>query len=118
MQDKLGHPAPAVLLLLGLALGAGTLGAESPTTGGLTMPGTKTVTPPHTAAECDDLLKQFDVAWPTHSEHKRADEARQSRERGMALCAAGNYGDGVGEVRRALHAIGVKPVKIAVDVRS
>ena len=117
MQDKLGTPAAAVLLLLGLALGAGTLSAESPATGVLTMPGTKAETPAHTAAECDDLLKQFDVAWPTHREHAGAEEARESRERGMALCAAGNYADGVREVRHALHAIGVKPVKIAVATR-
>jgi hypothetical protein len=77
-------------------------------------PATRTTAPPHSAAECEDLLKQFDVAWPSHSELKHADDAKASRDKGAAGCAAGNYGDGVRDIRRGLHAIGVKPVKIVV----
>jgi hypothetical protein len=49
--------------------------------------------PAHTAAECEDLLKQFDVAWPSHRDAKLADEAQQSRDQGEAACKAHHYAD-------------------------
>jgi hypothetical protein len=81
-----------------------------------------TPTPPsvavHSAAECDDLLKQFDVAWPSHSDAKLAQEAQQARDQGEAACKAHHYADGVKALHRALHNIGVKPVKMVAPART
>jgi hypothetical protein len=67
---------------------------------------------PSTAGDCQNLLHQFDVAWPAHKDSVRADEARRSRDLGETDCRAGRFKDGVFQLRRALHDIGVKPVKI------
>jgi hypothetical protein len=67
---------------------------------------------PSTAGDCQNLLHQFDVAWPAHKDSLRADEARRSRDLGETDCRAGRFKDGVFQLRRALHDIGVKPVKI------
>ena len=72
----------------------------------------------HTAAECDDLLKQFDVAWPSHRDAKLAQEAQQDRDQGEAACKSRHYADGVKALHRALHNIGVKPVKIVAPART
>jgi hypothetical protein len=72
----------------------------------------------HTAAECEDLLKQFDVAWPSHQDAKLAQEAQQSRDQGEAACKAHHYSDGVKALHRALHDIGVKPVKLVAPGRT
>jgi hypothetical protein len=66
-----------------------------------------------TAADCQSLLHQFDVAWPAHRDGVRAASAQHSRDLGAADCQQNHYGDGVRHLRRALHDIGVKPVKIA-----
>lgn len=66
-----------------------------------------------TAADCQSLLHQFDVAWPAHRDGARAASAQHSRDLGAADCQQNHYGDGVRHLRRALHDIGVKPVKIA-----
>jgi hypothetical protein len=67
---------------------------------------------PLTAGDCQNLLHQFDVAWPAHKDSIRADEARRSRDLGETDCQAGRFKDGVSLLRRALHDIGVKPVKV------
>jgi hypothetical protein len=69
--------------------------------------------PPATATlgDCQNLLKQFDVAWPAHRDSARAASAHHSRDLGEADCQAGRYADAVHNLRRALHDIGVKPVK-------
>ena len=66
---------------------------------------------PATHGDCQNLLKQFDVAWPAHREGTRAAGAHRSRDLGEADCRAGRYTDGVRNLRHALHEIGVKPVK-------
>ena len=67
--------------------------------------------PPGTATDCQNLLHQFDVAWPAHQQRVRAPAARRSRDLGEVDCRAGRYADGVHHLRRALHDIGVQPVK-------
>jgi hypothetical protein len=69
--------------------------------------------PAHTAAECADLIKQYDVAAPAHRGAPHADEAARDRSSGEQACQAGHYNDGVAALRRALHGIGVKPVRIS-----
>jgi hypothetical protein len=86
-------------LLTGVALAAG---APAPT---------RPAAPAATLSDCRNLLKQFDVAWPAHRESARATGARHSRDLGEADCQGGRYADGVHNLRRALHDIGVKPVK-------
>jgi hypothetical protein len=66
-----------------------------------------------TAGDCQSLLHQFDVAWPAHRDGPRAASAQHSRDLGEADCRQNHFGDGVRHLRRALHDIGVKPVKIA-----
>jgi hypothetical protein len=61
--------------------------------------------------DCDHLLRQFDVAWAAHRDSPRAAAARHSRDQGEADCRDGHYADGVHHLRRALHDIGLKPVK-------
>ncbi len=65
-----------------------------------------------TAADCQSLLHQFDVAWPAHRDAPRAASASRSRDLGAGECAQSHFGDGVRHLRRALHDIGVKPVKV------
>ncbi len=67
---------------------------------------------PATAADCQSLLHQFDVAWAAHRDDPRAAAARHSRDLGDVSCSQRHYVDGVHLIRRALHDIGVKPVKI------
>ena len=67
---------------------------------------------PATAADCQSLLHQFDVAITAHRGASHADDAQQSRDLGEAACTQGHYGDGVLKIRHALHEIGVKPVKV------
>jgi len=81
-------------------------------------PASATPAPAHTAAECDDLLKQFDVAWPSHRDAKLAEEAQQARDQGAADCKAHHYADGVKALHRALHDSGVKPVKMVAPART
>jgi hypothetical protein len=74
---------------------------------------------PGTAADCSNLLHQFDVAWPAHKDMARASAAHHSRDLGESDCSASRYTDGVRHLRRALHDIGVKPVKsVAAGLRS
>jgi len=68
--------------------------------------------PVATAARCQHLLQQFDVAWPAHQQALRANEARRDRDLGDAECQAGHFTEGVRDLRRALHHIGIKPVKV------
>ncbi len=65
---------------------------------------------PLTGADCDHLLGQFDVAWTSHRTSKRADSARRARDLGEAACHEGRYADGVHQLKRALHDLGLKPV--------
>ena len=67
---------------------------------------------PATALDCQSLLHQFDVAWAAHRDSAHAAEARHSRDAGEASCVQHHYSDGVHLIRRALHDIGLKPVKI------
>ena len=67
---------------------------------------------PATALDCQSLLHQFDVAWAAHRDSPHAAEARQSRDAGEGNCAQHHFADGVHQLRRALHDIGLKPVKI------
>lgn len=86
-------------LVTGLAVAAGAAVPARPTS------------PLPTAADCQNLLKQFDVAWPAHRDSARSATAQHSRDLGEADCRAGRYPEGVHNLRRALHDIGVKPVK-------
>lgn len=72
--------------------------------------GTRSVPP--TATTCDNLLRQFDVAWPTHQNASHAARAHKNRELGAAQCQDARYAEGVRNLRRALHDIGVKPVRV------
>ncbi len=92
--------------MLGLLYAALAL-AGAPTTA------THPTTPAATMGDCRNLLKQFDVAWPAHRESAHAGSARRNRDLGEADCQGGRYADGVHNLRRALHDIGVKPVKNA-----
>jgi hypothetical protein len=67
-----------------------------------------------TSADCEHLLTQFDVAWNAHSASKRAESARRTRDLGEAACHDGRYSDGVHQLKRALHDLGLKPVRRAV----
>jgi hypothetical protein len=67
--------------------------------------------PVATAVDCQSLLHQFDVAVPAKRNSTRVAEARRSRDLGDVACRYGHYGEGVRHLRRALHDIGVKPVK-------
>jgi hypothetical protein len=67
----------------------------------------------HTAAECADLVKQYDVAAPAHHGAPHADDAARERAAGDQACQAGRYADGVESLRKALHHIGVSPVRIS-----
>ena len=89
------------MLATGLALAAG---APAPT---------HPAAPAATLGDCRNLLKQFDVAWPAHRDSAHAASARHSRDLGEADCQGARYADGVHNLRRALHDIGVKPVKSA-----
>jgi hypothetical protein len=62
--------------------------------------------------DCQHLLRQFDVAWAAHRDSARAAGARRSRDQGEAECQQGHHADGVHHLRRALHDLGLKPVKI------
>jgi hypothetical protein len=66
---------------------------------------------PPTGADCDHLLGQFDVAWTSHRTSKRADAAHRARDLGEAACHEGRYADGVHQLKRALHDLGLKPVR-------
>ena len=65
----------------------------------------------HTAAECSDLVKQYDEAAPAHHGATRAQDAARARDAGAAACQAGRYAEGISALRRALHDIGVNPVR-------
>jgi ribosomal protein L4 len=89
-----------------ITLGASALaGAPAPTTDAARAGGS-------TASTCNGLLHQFDVAWPTHQQMTRAARAKKSRDLGESQCRDGRTAEGVRSLRRALHDIGVKPVKI------
>jgi hypothetical protein len=75
-------------------------------------PGADATTRPATAADCQSLMHQFDVAFTAHHDSPHADGAKKSRDAGDSACQQGHYTDGVHQLRRALHDIGVKPVKI------
>ncbi len=74
--------------------------------------------PVASAAECADLVRQFDVSAPAHHGAAHAAAAQRDRDAGWAACQAGQYADGVSQLRRALHAIGVKPVRLGVSPSS
>ena len=67
---------------------------------------------PVTEADCADLLRQFDVAWPSHRDAAKAAAAREARDRGAGECRERRYAEGVHHLRRALRGIGVKPAKL------
>ncbi len=95
-----GAPVAVALIALlaaGFAAAAGPVAHPAP--------------PAATAADGQNLLKQFDVAYPAHRDAARAESARRNRDQGASDCRAGRYADGVHSLRRALHDIGVKPVK-------
>ena len=103
-RTRVRHASPwalAGLIVLG-AFGTGHARAAAPDAG----------TRPLTASDCTSLLHQFDVAWPAHKDDPRAAGARHSRDLGDVSCSQRHYADGVHLIRRALHDIGVKPVKV------
>jgi|GEM_PF-757866 hypothetical protein len=63
------------------------------------------------AADCAHLLAQFDVAWNSHRVSARADAAHRTRDLGEAACHEGRFSDGVHQLKRALHDLGLKPVR-------
>jgi hypothetical protein len=93
--------AGALLACLIAAIGSAAAAAPEPTE------------KPATAADCQSLLHQFDVAWAAHRDGPHAASAHHNRDLGEAACGQHQYTDGVRQLRRALHDIGVKPVKIA-----
>ena len=118
--DPAAVPASAMLpALLGALLAGGCLVLAGRSTGAET-PTHPAATPVvlHTAAECADLIKQYDVAAPAHHGAARADDAARERSAGDQACRAGHYADGVAALRRALHYIGVNPVRISPAPRS
>lgn len=92
-----------VLVALGFGLLRGALAAG---------PASDPAARPATQADCQSLLHQFDVAWGAHRDAPHAAEAKRSRDAGEASCNQKRYQEGVHELRRALHDIGLKPVKI------
>ena len=96
---RAGSAGALAVLWAGLALAVGPAAPTRP------------AAPAPTQSDCRNLLKQFDVAWPAHRDSARAESARHSRDLGEADCRDGRYADGVHNLRRALHDIGVKPVK-------
>jgi hypothetical protein len=64
-----------------------------------------------TASDCQHLLHQFDVAWNARRGGTHAQLAHKNRDTGEAECREGHYADGILHVRRALHDLGLKPVK-------
>jgi len=96
----------------GLALAAAPAAAPATTAPAAARPASPAA-PAATVADCRNLLKQFDVAWPAHRDSARGATAHHSRDVGEADCEAGRYADAVHNLRRALHDIGVKPVKLA-----
>jgi len=65
-----------------------------------------------TPRDCQSLLQQFDVAVTAKRDPVKVAAARKSRDLGSAECQRGNYVEGVRGLRKALHSIGVKPVKV------
>ena len=101
-----GRPAAGRLAL------AFVLGVLASGVGFAAAPAVDPAARPATAADCQSLLHQFDVAWAAHRDSVHAPEARHSRDQGEASCSQHHYAEGVHLLRRALHDIGVKPVKI------
>lgn len=66
----------------------------------------------HTAEECASLMRQYDSAAPAHHAATHAEAAATRRADGERACREGRYGEGVDALRRALHDIGIKPVRI------
>ncbi len=118
--DPVAAPASTVLpVVLGALLVGICLALANRSTGAQT-PGHPATTPAvlHTAAECADLIKQYDVAAPAHHGALRAEDAARERSAGDQACRAGHYADGVAALRRALHYIGVNPVRFSPAPRS
>jgi hypothetical protein len=95
---------------------AAWLGAVATLVAGLALaaaPAPPARAPAATQGDCQNLLKQFDVAWPAHRVSAHAESAHRNRDLGESDCRDGHYTDGVYKLRRALHDIGVKPVKNA-----
>ncbi|HUO78684.1 MAG TPA: hypothetical protein VMU00_00940 [Steroidobacteraceae bacterium] len=90
--------------MAGVALAAGPTGQSA---------AAHPAAPAATLSDCQHLLKQFDVAWPAHRESAHAASARHNRDLGASDCQNGRYTDAVHNLRRALHDIGIKPVKSA-----
>jgi hypothetical protein len=63
------------------------------------------------AATCQSLMKQFDMAAPSHNAAPKMVEARARRSTAETACGSGNYKSGISELRAALNDIGVKPVQ-------
>jgi|SRR5215472_10664605 len=121
MTSNNGHAARTWALRAFVVLVPAILMAQAPVPAAPPDPTTAPnppAAPAHSAAECDDLLKQFDVAWPSHRDAKLAEEAQQARDQGEAACKAHHYADGVRSLHRALHSIGVKPVRMVVPGRT
>jgi len=95
-----------LVLCAGLVLAGGALSARA--AGPTAEPGARSVT----EADCADLLRQFDVAWPSHRDAGKAAAAREARDRGEHECREHRYADGVHHLRSALRSIGVKPAKL------
>jgi hypothetical protein len=62
---------------------------------------------------CQNLQRQFDVAWPSHRSYRGATAARELRLQGELTCRQGRFHEGLHELKRALMMIGMKPVSRA-----
>lgn len=61
-----------------------------------------------TAETCRSLEAQYDSAMKTHSNAKRAKEARAAHAEGKKLCDEGKYAEGTAKLHTALKDLGVK----------
>ena len=102
----------ALSAAVALAAGALVVAAAEPAAGPAAPAASEPAARPATEADCADLLRQFDVAWPSHRDGPKAAAAREARDRGERECRERHYADGVHHLRRALRSIGVKPAKL------
>jgi len=63
------------------------------------------------AGRCQNLVRQFDEAWPSHQTRADAELIVQWRNQGQGACQAGRYHEGIHDLKRALLRLGIKPVQ-------
>ena len=65
------------------------------------------------ATRCEHLAAQFDDAWPSNQDKPTAQLAYSLRQQGVQACQAGNYREGVHDLKHALLKLGINPVRSA-----